>query len=113
MKNTNETKTIKQKAKEVYLKNRKTILTVGGTIAVVGVGILIRSMTNKREDDYINQLEDDFQKHIEKEKELGVFYHIDLDGCWVLIVSETTDNGIKSMRQIAEDIQTGHYREDI
>ena len=112
MENTNETKSMKQKAKEFYLRNKVKILVAGGVIGVAGVGIIGKHLIDKYGEKVMSQLNDDFQKLIESQEDTGIFEYIDKDGAWMLVVSETTQDGIKSMEQIAKDILAGHYNEN-
>lgn len=107
MENTNEKLTIKEKAKEIYRKNKPIVNAVIIGVGAVGSWYIVRGLMKKDKNEIKNEsvdTNDDFNWGCE-----GYFGD---GGRWYLQIPETRDQGYKMLDEVIEDIKDGNYVQD-
>lgn len=105
MENTNEKLTIKEKAKEIYRKNKPMINAVVIGVGAVGSWVIVRQLTKREGTHSIEkQLEDTGDGF-----NWGTIGYYGDGGRWFLEIPETLDRGYKTLDEVVEDIKAGNY----
>ena len=108
MENTNEKLTIKEKAKEIYRKNKPIINAVVIGVGAVGSWYIVRGLMKKDKNEIKNELvdaKDDFDWACE--------IYLGDGGRWYLEIPNTIDRGYKTLDEVVEDIKDGNYEKDM
>ena len=108
MENTNEKLTIKEKAKEIYRKNKPIINTVIIGVGAVGSWYIVHRLTKKDKNETKGELvdtNDDF--------DWGCEGYLGDGGRWFLEIPNTRDRGYKTLDEVIEDIKDGNYTEEM
>ena len=108
MENTNEKLTIKEKAKEIYRKNKPIVNAVVIGVGAVGSWYIVRGLMKKDKADLgiakAVDTNDDFNWEMES--------YLGDGGRWNLLIPETL-KGLKTLDEVIEDIKDGNYEKEM
>ena len=108
MENTNEKLTIKEKAKEIYRKNKPIVNAVVIGVGAVGSWYIVRGLMKKDKSDLGIAKAVDTNNDFDWEMES----YLGDDGKWNLLIPETLE-GIKTLDEVIEDIKDGNYVKEV